>query len=80
MPLADEVIGGTVELLEASGTVRFANEPVARPETVIRVRDSGLRELFNGKVDWPHMAPAQRREFLDTLNEPPWAASRGVEP
>jgi pimeloyl-ACP methyl ester carboxylesterase len=80
MPLADEVIHGTLDLLEAPGTARFASEPTARPDTVIRVRDSGLRELFNGKVDWPHMTPAQRREFLDTLNEPPWAATRRLEP
>ncbi|MDF3019613.1 MAG: hypothetical protein K0Q92_916 [Steroidobacteraceae bacterium] len=80
MPLADEVIHGTLDLLEASATRRFASAPTARPDTVIRVRDSGLRELFNGKVDWPHMTPAQRREFLDTLNEPPWAATRRFEP
>ncbi len=75
MPLADEVIRGTIDLLEADSTARFASQPVARPDCVIRVRDSGLRELFNGKVDWPHMTPAQRREFLDTLNEPPWTAT-----
>ena len=80
MPLADEVIHGTLDLLEAPETARFASNPVARPDVVIRVRDSGLRELFNGKVDWPHMTPAQRREFLDTLNEPPWAATQLLAP
>ena len=80
MPLSDDVIHGTLELLEAPGTARFASKPVARPDVVIRVRDSGLRALFNGKVDWPHMTPAQRREFLDTLNEPPWAATQLLKP
>ena len=69
------MIRGTVELLEAPESTKFASDPFTRPDTVIRVRDSGLRELFNGKVHWHHMTPEQRRDFLDTLNEPPWAAT-----
>jgi hypothetical protein len=30
-----------------------------------------LREQYQGKIDWPHMSPEQRRLFLDTLNEAP---------
>ena len=48
MPLDDEVIRGAVELLEAPDSARFASGPIARPDTVIRVRDSGLRELLKG--------------------------------
>jgi hypothetical protein len=39
--------------------------------SLTRVRDAELREQFQGKIDWPHMTPEQRRLFLDTLNEAP---------
>jgi hypothetical protein len=42
------------------------------------VSDQQLRQEYQGKVDWPHMTPEQRRVFLDTLNEPPPAAVRAA--
>ena len=39
--------------------------------SLTRVRDAELREQYQGKIDWPHMTPEQRRLFLDTLNEAP---------
>jgi hypothetical protein len=45
------------------------------------VTDTHLRQEYAGKVDWPHMSPRERREFLDTLNEPPPRVQpRGTRP
>jgi hypothetical protein len=71
MPLSDRVIAGTIDLLRSGATQRFAAAPPVRRGSLTRVRDAELRELFQGKIDWPHMTPEQRRLFLDTLNEPP---------
>ncbi len=71
MPLADRVIAGTLDLLSTGATQRFAAAPPVRRGSLYRVRDTELREQFQGKVDWPHMTPEQRRLFLDTLNEAP---------
>lgn len=76
LPLDDRVIAGTLELLDTGATQRFATEPpaAAGAGAVAHVRDTELRELYRGKVDWPHMTPAERRRFLDTLNEAPRGA------
>lgn len=71
MPLADRVISGTLDLLSTGATQRFAAAPPVRRGTLSRVRDAELRQQYQGKVDWPHMTPEQRRLFLDTLNEAP---------
>jgi hypothetical protein len=71
LPLSDRVIAGTIDLLRSGATQRFSAAPPVRRGTLTRVRDAELRELFQGKIDWPHMTPEQRRLFLDTLNEPP---------
>ena len=71
MPLAEKVIAGTVDLLKTGATQRFAAAPPLRRGALTRVRDAELRQQYQGKVDWPHMTPEQRRLFLDTLNEPP---------
>jgi hypothetical protein len=71
MPLDERVIAGTVDLLKTGATQRFASAPPLRRGSLTRVRDAELRQQYQGKVDWPHMTPEQRRLFLDTLNEPP---------
>jgi hypothetical protein len=71
MPLADKVIAGTVDLLSTGATQRFAAAPPVKRGPLTRVRDTELRAQYQGKIDWPHMTPEQRRLFLDTLNEPP---------
>ena len=71
LPLSDRVIAGTVDLLRTGSTRRFAAKPRIRSGSRARVRDAELRQEYQGKVDWPHMSPEERREFLDTLNEPP---------
>jgi hypothetical protein len=74
LPLDDRVIAGTIELLGSGATQRFASTPLADSGATARVRDAELRELHQGKVDWPHMTPAERRQFLDGLNEAPRGA------
>lgn len=74
MPLDERVIAGTLELLERGATDRFAATAPHLESATAYVRDSELRTLHAGKVDWPHLAPADRRRFLDTLNEPPRSA------
>jgi len=71
LPLSDRVIAGTIDLLNSGATRRFAATPRIRSRSRSRVRDAELRREYQGKVDWPHMSPAERREFLDNLNEPP---------
>lgn len=71
LPLSDRVIAGTIDLLKTGRTRRFASTPTIRDGARAHVRDSELRREYQGKVDWPQMTPAQRRDFLDTLNEPP---------
>lgn len=71
MPLSDRVIAGTVDLLKTGKSRRFAASPRIRDRSRTRVRDAELRREYQGKVDWPGMTPAERRQFLDNLNEPP---------
>jgi len=71
LPLSDRVIAGTLDLLKTGSTRRFAAKPRIRRASRVRVRDAELRQEYQGKVDWPHMSPEERRAFLDTLNEPP---------
>jgi hypothetical protein len=71
MPLADRVIAGTADLLATGATQRFAAAPPVKRGSLTRVRDHELRAQYQGKIDWSHMTPEQRRLFLDTLNEAP---------
>lgn len=71
LPLDGRVIDGTIDLLTSGATQRLAASPPIRRGALTRVRDEDLRQQYQGKVDWPHMAPEERRLFLDTLNEPP---------
>jgi pimeloyl-ACP methyl ester carboxylesterase len=74
MPLDDRVIGGAIDLLRGSESRQFAPAPPDIPGQRTRVLDSELGALYAGKIDWPHMSPAERRHFLDSLNEAPRAA------
>jgi len=71
LPLSDLVIAGTLDLLKTGRTRRFSTAARIRSNTRTRVRDADLRREYQGKVDWPHMSPEERRLFLDNLNEPP---------
>jgi len=71
LPLSDRVIAGTLDLLKSGATRRFAASPRIRTHSRSSVRDAELRREYQGKINWPQMSPAERREFLDNLNEPP---------
>jgi pimeloyl-ACP methyl ester carboxylesterase len=71
MPLSNSVIAGTIDLLRTGTTRRFSARPRIRSTARRRVRDAELRQEYQGKIDWANMSPAERREFLDNLNEPP---------
>jgi pimeloyl-ACP methyl ester carboxylesterase len=71
LPLSARVIRGTAELLATGRTRAFAASPPLRRAARKRVTDTQLRRELQGKIDWPHMSPRERREFLDTLNEAP---------
>ena len=71
LPLSDRVIAGTLDLLKTGATRRFASSPRIRSQSRSRVRDAELRREYQGKIDWPQMSAAERRDFLDNLNEPP---------
>jgi hypothetical protein len=74
MPLDDRVIDGAIELLATGAARQFSDAPPEIPPLRAVVRDADLSALHAGKVDWSHMTPAERRHFLDTLNEAPRAA------
>jgi pimeloyl-ACP methyl ester carboxylesterase len=71
LPLDDRVIAATTDLLDTGATQRLAASPPLRRGALTRVGDAELRAQYQGKIDWPHMSPEERRLFLDTLNEPP---------
>jgi hypothetical protein len=71
LPLEDRVIAATNDVLATGTTQRLSASPPLRRGALTRVRDAELREQYQGKIDWPHMSPEQRRLFLDTLNEAP---------
>ncbi len=74
LPLDDRVITGAIDLLRGGVPQHFATAPLDVGSASVRVRDGELRALHQGKVDWPRMTPAERRRFLDTLNEAPHGA------
>jgi len=74
LPLDDRVIAGTIDLVGTGITQQFSAEAPPSDAATALVRDSDLRELHRGKLDWPHMSPAERRLFLDNLNEAPRGA------
>ncbi len=74
MPLDDRVINGAIELLATGVSRQFSDAPPEISGLRAVVRDAELCALHTGKVDWSHMTPAERRHFLDTLNEAPRGA------
>ena len=83
LPRATLVIDAILELLTTGATNALVTHPPTLPtRRLSKWTDSALRRLCTGKIDWPTLTPAERRAFLDSLNEPPTQASmtRGVVP
>jgi len=82
LPRSPQVIDAVQELLASGATAALARHDRSAKRSVSKWTDSALRRLYVGKIDWARLTPAERRAFLDSLNEPPTEASmtRGVLP
>jgi pimeloyl-ACP methyl ester carboxylesterase len=67
----DALVGSAiVELLRKGSTKRLPTRWRSNSRAEARVTDRDLRRTHIDKVDWAHLTPAQRREYLQDLNEP----------
>ncbi|MGH8169918.1 MAG: lipase family alpha/beta hydrolase [Steroidobacteraceae bacterium] len=64
------VASGIVEILRKGFTRRLPTRWRSNSRAEARVSDRELRRTHTDKVDWASLTPAQRREFLESLNEP----------
>jgi predicted Fe-S protein YdhL (DUF1289 family) len=64
------VASAIVELLRKGSTKRLPTRWTSNSRAQARVSDRELRRTHAEKVDWASLTPAQRREFLQNLNEP----------
>lgn len=64
------VAAAIVDLLRKGSTRRLPMRWTSRSRAQARVSDRQLRRTHVDKVDWIHLTPAQRRDFLQSLNEP----------
>jgi pimeloyl-ACP methyl ester carboxylesterase len=65
-----QVAAAIVELLRKGSTKRLPTRWKTASRAQARVTDRQLRRTHTEKVDWTRLTPAQRREFLQNLNEP----------
>lgn len=66
-----QVAAAIVELLRKGSTTRLPTRWASGGRAQARVTDRELRRTHADKVDWTRLTPAQRRDFLQNLNEPP---------
>ena len=59
-----------VELLRKGSTKRLPSRWMSNSRAQVRVTERELRRTHRDKVDWASLTPAQRRDFLQNLNEP----------
>lgn len=65
-----QVAAAIVEVLRNGSTKRLPVRWTSNSRAEARVTDRELRRTHVDKVDWTHLTPAQRRDFLQNLNEP----------
>lgn len=65
-----QVTAAIVEVLRTGSTERLPTRWTSNSRAEARVTDRELRRTHADKVDWTHLTPAQRRDFLQNLNEP----------
>ncbi|MDE2049874.1 MAG: hypothetical protein KGJ72_02560 [Gammaproteobacteria bacterium] len=65
------VASAIVELLRKGRTKRLPTRWRSKSRAQARVSDRELHRTLGDKVDWASLTPAQRRDFLESLNEPP---------
>lgn len=66
-----QVAAAIVDLLRAKSTRRLPSRWQSDSRAQVRISDRELRRTHAGKVDWAALTAAQRRDFLQNLNEPP---------
>jgi pimeloyl-ACP methyl ester carboxylesterase len=66
-----QVAAAVIELLRRGRTRRLPARHVAASRARVQVSDRQLRRSHVPKVNWTALTPAERREFLENLNEPP---------
>ena len=64
------VASAIVDLLRKGSTKRLPTRWNSNTRAQARVSDRELRRTQTEKVDWASLTPAQRRDFLQNLNEP----------
>jgi pimeloyl-ACP methyl ester carboxylesterase len=68
------VVHAAVQDMLADAAPKLAGAPPAMHGNPVGASDSDLRRLFVDKIDWSHLDPLQRRQFLDSLNSAPRAS------
>jgi hypothetical protein len=73
--LRDLLLHGSTQVLRPLGAAAASPAGAARCHSV---SDGELGDNWNSKVEWLHYTPAERRAYLDRLNQPPpqYAARR----
>ncbi|HEX8757409.1 MAG TPA: hypothetical protein VF745_13815 [Steroidobacteraceae bacterium] len=66
-----QVASAIVDILRKGSTSRLQMRWRSDNRAQARVSDRELRLTHTDKVDWASLTPAQRRDFLESLNEPP---------
>jgi hypothetical protein len=64
------VASAIVDILRKGSTRRLPRRWTSRSRAQARVSDRDLRREHAGKVDWAGLTPVERRDFLESLNEP----------
>jgi hypothetical protein len=64
------VASAIVDILRKGSTRRLPTRWTSRSRAEARVTDQALRREHAGKVDWASLTPVERRDFLQSLNEP----------
>ena len=65
-----QVAAAIVDILRKGSTRRLPPRWASKSRAQARVTDRELRRQHAGKVDWASLTPVQRRDFLQSLNDP----------
>jgi pimeloyl-ACP methyl ester carboxylesterase len=71
LPRSASVARALVELLRHGRTTRLASRRAPPLGRQVTVTDRELRGTWNEKVDWAQLRPAEHRDYLNRLNQPP---------
>jgi hypothetical protein len=66
----EHVAAAIVDILRKGSTRRLPTRWSSKSRAQARITDRDLRREHAGKVDWAGLTPVERRDFLESLNEP----------